>query len=307
MNALRKAVGVGTFLGRNCNSQQVFGVRKAVTFETSTYLIPAQEDRPMKCSIPRGLHAIFAVAVYLTTGTTEGFCGLIFDSTSEASQWQVAVKVGGTDGSFSSFPTTGFETATAVTGRYTGTTGWIANNSTGTNAPQYNWTFFVFRQTFDLTGYDPTTADLKFQWAADDSGQGFAGRGTWVPKYSLNGSSLVTGTWPGGNTYSFGPTVDLSSGFVPGLNVIDFYVEGNGVTDGFALNPVSFTASAVPEPDSLTLLGIASASVLGCWCWRRRKPHEISQSTDPVACMILKQRGHLVSNKDIRCRDCFLN
>ena len=130
-----------------------------------------------------------------------------------------------------------------------------------------NWTFFVFRQTFDLTGYDPNTADLKFQWAADDSGQGFADRGTWTPKYSLNGGSLVAGTWPGGDSYSFGPTADLSSGFVPGLNVIDFYVEGNGTTDGFALNPISFTATPSPNPPaspcSASLSPPASATSAG--------------------------------------------
>jgi hypothetical protein len=224
----------------------------------------------MKSSSLVTLQMIGAVAVCLTLGVTEGHAGPVFYSTSDASQWQVAVNVGGTDGSFSSFPTTGFVTATAVTGRFTGTTGWIANNSTGTNGFIGDWTFFVFRQTFDLTGYDPSTADLQFQWAGDDSGQG-GDRGSWTPKYSLNGGSLVAGTWPGGNSYSFGPTVDISSGFVPGLNVIDFYVEGNGVTDGMALNPISFTANSVPEPGSLTLLGIATASGLGYFGWRRRK------------------------------------
>ena len=224
----------------------------------------------MKRSSVMSLRMISAVGIFLTVGATKGYCGPVFYSTSDASEWQVATNVGGTDGLFSSFPTTGFVTATAVAGRFTGTTGWIANNSTGTNGPIGDWTFFVFRQTFDLTGYDPTTADLQFQWAADDSGQGFADRGTWTPKYSLNGGALIAGEWPGGYSYSFGPTVDLSGGFVAGLNVIDFYVEGNGQTDGFALNPISFTASAVPEPGSLTLFGIAVASGLG-YAWRRRK------------------------------------
>lgn len=224
----------------------------------------------MKRSSPMTLQMIGAVAVCLTLGVTEGYAGPIFYSTSDASQWQVATNVGGTDGSFSSFPTTGFVTATAVTGRFTGTTGWIANNSTGTNGPIGDWTFFVFRQTFDLTGYDAATADLQFQWAADDSGQGFADRGSWTPKFSLNGGPLIAGTWAGGDSYSFGPTQDLSSGFVSGLNVIEFYVEGNGQSDGFALNPISFTAS-VPEPASLTLLGIAAASGLGYFGRRQRK------------------------------------
>jgi PEP-CTERM motif len=223
----------------------------------------------MKRSSPTILQVLSSVMVCLSFGTTKGFCGPVFYSTSDASEWKVATKLGGTDGSFSSFPTTGFVTATAVTGRFTGTTQWIANNSRGTTGVQ--WTFYVFRETFDLTGYDPKTADLKFQWAADDSGQGFADRGTWVPKYSLNGGSLVTGTWPGGNTYGFGPTVDISSGFKAGQNVIEFYVEGNGFTDGFALNPISFTAS-VPEPSSLTLLGIAGAAGLGYFGpWRRKR------------------------------------
>ena len=223
----------------------------------------------MKRSSLTSLQVISSAVVCLILGSTEGYCGPVFYSTSNASKWQVATKVGGTDGLFSSFPTTGFVTATPVTGRFTGTTQWIANNSSGTNGGVH-WVFFVYRQTFDLTGYDPKTADLQFQWAADDSGQGFADRGTWVPKYSLNGGSLVTGTWPGGNSYSFGPTVDIPSGFVPGQNVIEFYVEGNGTSDGFALNPISFTAS-VPEPGSLTLFGVAAAAGLGYFgLWRRR-------------------------------------
>jgi hypothetical protein len=134
----------------------------------------------MKRSSLMNLQMMSSVVICLLLGATEGYCGPVFFSTSDASEWQVATNVGGTDGSFSSFPTTGFVTATAVTGRFTGTTGWIANNSTGSNGGVF--TFFVFRETFDLTGYNPTTADLQFQWAADDSGQGFADRGTWVPK-----------------------------------------------------------------------------------------------------------------------------
>jgi PEP-CTERM motif len=222
----------------------------------------------MKRSNLMSLRTMGVVVVCLTLGATEGYSGPIFYTTSDASQWQVATKAGGTDGSFSSFPTTGFVTATALN-RFTGTTEWIANNSSGNNAPAP--VFFVFRQTFDLTGYNPATADLQFQWAADDSGQGFANRGTWTPKFSVNGGALINGTWAGGNTYSFGPTQDVSSGFVSGQNEIEFYVEGNGATDGFALNTIGFTASApaVPEPASLTLFGIAAASGLGYFGLRR--------------------------------------
>lgn len=209
-----------------------------------------------------------ALALGLTCGVSEGFAAPVFYSTSDSSHWQVATNVlgGAGDGLYSSFPTAGFTTATAITGR----PDWIANNSTGTNGWIGDWTFFVFRQTFDLTGYDATTADLKFQWAADDSGQGFAARGTWTPKYRLNGNSLINGTWAGGDTYNFGPTVDVSSGFVSGLNTIDFYVEGNGVTDGFALKTMGFTAqiAAVPEPETYAML-LAGLGLLGFMARRR--------------------------------------
>ena len=212
---------------------------------------------------------ITAAAVVCLIGGNQSVAAPIFYSTSDSAHWQVATNLQGTDGLLSSFPTTGFVPATVTPGRQPGT--WLANNSTGTNGSVGDWTFFVFRQTFDLTGYNPATADLQFQWAGDDSGQGFAAHGTWVPKYSLNGGAPITGVWPGGDTYSFGPTTEISTGFVAGQNTLDFYVEGNGVTDGFALQTVSFTAQPVPEPESCVLL-LASIGSLGVIAFWNMKP-----------------------------------
>ncbi|NBQ68693.1 MAG: hypothetical protein EBU46_07625 [Nitrosomonadaceae bacterium] len=152
----------------------------------------------------------------------------------------------------SSFDTTNFVTATAITAT-PGRDGWIANNSTGINGSYIgDYTFFVFHQTFDLTGYNASTANLKFQWAADDSYSDGVG---WIPKFSLNGGPLTDGSWVGGYSYVLGNETTLTSGFVSGINYIDFYVEGNGVTDGFALKTLSFTAiSVVPELQTYVML-----------------------------------------------------
>lgn len=187
------------------------------------------------------------------------FANLTFDSTSNPASWQVAVSVGGPDGQFASFPTSGFAPAVAITNR----TDWIADIPSGTHGPVGTWTFFVFEQSFDLTGFDPGTANLQFRWGADDTGEGFADRGTWNPKYSLNDGALVRDT---AGFYTLGGLVTLTSGFVPGVNTLKFYVEGNGTTDGMVLSAVDFTAQPVPEPASATLLLAAAPFLL-----RRRR------------------------------------
>ena len=199
-----------------------------------------------------------------------------FASTSDASNWQVAVNFNAPDGLESSFQTTNFQNAVSIPGRSTDGVGWLANNASGTNGGIGYWSFFVFRQTFDLTGYDPTSASLSFQWAADDSGQGFADRGTWIPKFRLNGGAFQSSSWAGGATYGFSAPVSVSSGFLSGKNVIDFYVEGNGVTDGFALKPLSLTASPtapVPEPQAL---GLTAAGLVAVAAIRRRRAKSAS-------------------------------
>ncbi|MFO0376125.1 MAG: hypothetical protein ACK51N_03660, partial [bacterium] len=83
------------------------------------------------------------------------------------------------------------------------------------------------------------------------------------PAFRVNGGSFVNyiGSTPANRipTYSLSAPQSITSGFVPGLNTIDFYVQGNGQTDGFALQVVSFTA--VPTPGSAALLGLAGILV----------------------------------------------
>lgn len=192
-----------------------------------------------------------------------------FGTGSPQGNWFVSTHVSQTgEGLLSSFRTDNFVQAVNV--NYDpNRTDWIADVPSGSHGGVGNWTFFVFRQTFDLTGYDPTTANLVFRWAADDSGEIFAMRGSWIPAFSLNGGAFVN--YPNATpqnripTYTYSEWTSLSSGFVEGLNTIDFYVQGNGQTDGFGLQVQSFTAE-VPSPGATALAVIAAGVTM-----RRRR------------------------------------
>ncbi|HWA27321.1 MAG TPA: hypothetical protein VG734_16830 [Lacunisphaera sp.] len=205
-----------------------------------------------------------------------------FASTSDPLAWLVSYHMTATDtGNDPSRFLTGagdFAPAVSVPGRGD----YIANNSSGTNGWIGAYTQFVFRQTFDLTGYNPTTVHLVFQWAADDTGQGFADRGSWLNRFTLNGSGFLGIDSCGYYDYDPNKIVDLSSGFVAGLNTIDFYVQGNGVTDGFELRRLSATAEiggptepTVPDQGSdllMTLFGIVALVLFWHLRKSRRKP-----------------------------------
>ncbi|MFT3868080.1 MAG: VPDSG-CTERM sorting domain-containing protein [Nibricoccus sp.] len=197
----------------------------------------------------------------------------LFTSTSDPSAWTVSVNQSGVDtGNDASRFLTGaedFQSAVKIVGR----ADYIASNSTGTTGSYVgDYTQFVFRQTFDLTGYDAATVNLTFQWAADDTGEGFAQRGTWLNRFTLNGGAFL-GVDSGGY-YNYDPNkiVQLSSGFVAGLNTIDFYVQGNGVTDGFELRVLNAEANATGTtvPDGGATIAMLGCVLLGLIAGRRR-------------------------------------
>jgi len=132
----------------------------------------------------------------------------------------------------------------------------VANNpesggGAGDNSPMGT---YVFRTTFDLTGYDFTTASITGGWVSDNNGIDIL----------INGTSLNF-TNPGNFGVGF-TSFAVSSGFVAGINTLDFKVNNASGTTG---NPVALrvemtgTANAVPTPASLALVMVAGMAALG--------------------------------------------
>lgn len=84
---------------------------------------------------------------------------------------------------------------------------------------------YVYRTTFSLDGFDPATASLKMSFAADNR----------INDALLNGDSVGV-NYAGYNAWS--QDFSTTTGFVPGLNTLDFLV----VNDDTSPNPAGFRA-----------------------------------------------------------------
>ncbi len=135
---------------------------------------------------------------------------------------------------------------------------WISI-SANTDGPVGDYTY---RTTFNLTGLNPATAVITGRWATDNAGLDIL----------INGIS--TGNT---NTTQFGSftSFSINSGFIAGVNTLDFIVNNGGGPTGLRVDQLQGTASppqasGVPEPTTMILLGTGLAGVVA----KVRKRHK---------------------------------
>jgi hypothetical protein len=116
---------------------------------------------------------------------------------------------------------------------------------------------YTYDLTFDLTGLDPSTAQVSGLWASDNGSQIF-----------LN--NVFTGYTKGPAGYSSLDPFSITSGFLPGLNTLRFLV-ANDLDVPPIVNPSGLQVSAlagiaeaaVPEPTMFVVwLGLIAAALV---------------------------------------------
>ena len=130
----------------------------------------------------------------------------------------------------------------------TGTAQWIGPARGGNEMSVDSPGQYVYRQTFDLTGFNLSTVVLNGSFAIDDQ----------LGYIQLNGATVG----PSSTSFSTLTPFTISSGFVQGENTIDFYVS-NGPTGGI-YNPTGLIAelsgagvlAATGPPPAITAGGI---------------------------------------------------
>jgi hypothetical protein len=146
---------------------------------------------------------------------------------------------------------------------------WIADTAIyGWDSPQPSYTDgetdspntnYYYTTTFDLTGLDPTSASLQFQFAVDDA----------LVAVILNGNTL--GGFPAGVLDTLSVTQTINSDFVSGVNTITFETFNGPAAStnptGLLVDFTSATANSAPEPSAFLLIG---AGLGGLGLIRRR-------------------------------------
>lgn len=124
--------------------------------------------------------------------------------------------------------------------------------------------YYTYTTTFDLTGFNPTTASLTGQWSTDNPGI----------EILLNGNVFPFTTPDNAFNQGFFPYA-INSGFSAGVNTIQWVASNTfcpppscGFNPTGFRNEYSVTASAIPEPSAILLLTTGLAGIIGLG-WRK--------------------------------------
>lgn len=139
---------------------------------------------------------------------------------------------------------------------------WITDSSanwitpTGNGATDAAEGYYLYQTTLDLTNYDPTTAVLSGCVASDNS----------VGIY-LNQNFNYTQQYFSETGFSSESCFSITSGFISGINLVDFVVNntGNDPSGLLVSNTAAYAQAAptpTPEPESLFLLGTGAFGTL---------------------------------------------
>jgi len=126
----------------------------------------------------------------------------------------------------------------------------ISVNSSGQTASSGS---YLFETTFSLAGFNPATAQISGQFAADNH----------ITATRINGTTVPGATT---DTFTSYTSFTINSGFVAGLNTLDLVVLDDGVVMSLRVDSLSGTASPnssnTPEPGTMLMLssGLALAA-----------------------------------------------
>jgi hypothetical protein len=118
---------------------------------------------------------------------------------------------------------------------------------------------YVYSIDFDLTGLDPSTAQIAGQWMSDGLGLGI-----WLNGVRVDGPGMLSSTFASFTNFS------INSNFVAGVNRLSFEIDNRGDVAGFRamLSGTADVNGVIPEPASYVLMGFGLA---GLALLRRRR------------------------------------